>query len=181
MVIGKGSDKGYLSDEEVINLSAKALSHIDCKDKKVLVIIPDHTRTAPISLFFKTIFDLLGKKVKKLDFLVALGTHPPLKKENILKLVQITQEEKEGKYASVDFFNHKWDDPKALTNLGTIPKDKIEEVSDGLLKENVKVQVNKIILDYDFLIIVGPVFPHEVVGFSGGNKYFFPGIAGPEV
>jgi nickel-dependent lactate racemase len=36
-------------------------------------------------------------------------------------------------------------------------------------------------LEYDHLIICGPVFPHEVVGFSGGNKYFFPGISGPEV
>jgi nickel-dependent lactate racemase len=104
-----------------------------------------------------------------------------MKKEQILKLVGIPQEEKENKYSSIDFFNHKWDDPQSLTTIGRIPEDKIEEVSNGLLKENVEVQVNKMILDYDFLIIVGPVFPHEVVGFSGGNKYFFPGIAGPEV
>lgn len=181
MVIGKGLEKGYLSDEEAINLSAKALSDIDFRDKRVLGIIPDHTRTAPVSLFFKAIFDSLGEKVKKLDFLVALGTHPPLKREQILKLVGISEEEKEKKYSSVDFFNHKWDDPKALSTIGKISKDKIEEVSNGLLKENVEVQVNKMILEYDLLIIVGPVFPHEVVGFSGGNKYFFPGIAGPEV
>jgi nickel-dependent lactate racemase len=41
--------------------------------------------------------------------------------------------------------------------------------------------VNRLILDYDFILICGPVFPHEVVGFSGGGKYFFPGIAGPEI
>jgi nickel-dependent lactate racemase len=181
MVIGKGLDRGYLSDEEVINLSSNALSDIDCTDKRVLVIIPDHTRTAPVSLFFNAIFEQLERKVKKLDYLIALGTHPPLKKEQILKLVGISEEEKKGKYSSIDFFNHKWDDPKSLTTIGTIPEDKIEEVSNGLLKENVEVQVNKMILDYDFLIIVGPVFPHEVVGFSGGNKYFFPGISGPEV
>jgi nickel-dependent lactate racemase len=181
MVIGKGLDRGYLSDEEVINLSSNALSDIDCTDKRVLVIIPDHTRTAPVSLFFNAIFEQLERKVKKLDYLIALGTHPPMKKEQILKLVGISEEEKKGKYSSIDFFNHKWDDPKSLTTIGTIPEDKIEEVSNGLLKENVEVQVNKMILDYDFLIIVGPVFPHEVVGFSGGNKYFFPGISGPEV
>jgi nickel-dependent lactate racemase len=43
------------------------------------------------------------------------------------------------------------------------------------------VTVNKMILDYDQIIICGPVFPHEVVGFSGGNKYLFPGVSGPEV
>ncbi len=181
MVVGKELDKGYLTDEEIKNLSSKALSDIDFTTKKVLVIIPDHTRTAPVSLFFKTIFDSIGKKVKKLDFIVALGTHPPMKREQILKLVGISEKERKGKYSSVDFFNHKWDDPKSLVSIGTIPEDKIAEVSNGLLKEKVEVQVNKIVLDYDFLIIVGPVFPHEVVGFSGGNKYFFPGIAGPEV
>jgi nickel-dependent lactate racemase len=46
---------------------------------------------------------------------------------------------------------------------------------------DVPVRLNKLILDYDHLIVCGPVFPHEVVGFSGGNKYFFPGISGPEV
>ena len=37
------------------------------------------------------------------------------------------------------------------------------------------------LIKYDELIIVGPVFPHEVIGFSGGNKYIFPGISGPEI
>ena len=46
---------------------------------------------------------------------------------------------------------------------------------------DVPVNVNRRIFDYDQLIIVGPVFPHEVVGFSGGNKYLFPGVSGPEV
>ena len=181
MVVGKRSEKDYLSNEEAAELSKEALSDIDCTDKKVLVIIPDHTRTAPVNLFFKIITNQLEKKAEKLDFLIALGTHPPMKREQILKLVGISEEEKEEKYASTCFFNHKWDDPEALTSIGTIPEDKIEEVSNGLLKENVEVQVNKIIFDYDILIIVGPVFPHEVVGFSGGNKYFFPGISGPEV
>jgi nickel-dependent lactate racemase len=45
----------------------------------------------------------------------------------------------------------------------------------------VPITVNKMILEYDHLLICGPVFPHEVVGFSGGNKYFFPGLAGPEI
>ena len=181
MVTGKGLEGNYLPDEEIVNISSSALSNIDFTDKRVLVIIPDHTRTAPVSLFFKTIFESIGQAVEKLDFMIALGTHPPMKEENILQLVGISEEEKKEKYSSVDFFNHKWDDPESLTSIGTIPEDKIEEITHGLLKESVDVQINKKIMDYDMLIIVGPVFPHEVVGFSGGNKYFFPGIAGPEV
>lgn len=181
MVIGKGLDKGYLSDDVAIDLSAKALSQIDCKDKKVLVIIPDHTRSAPVNLFFRVIFNSLGKKVRKLDFLVALGTHPPMKLKQILNLVGISEKERKTKYSSVDFINHTWDQPESLTSIGTIPEDTIEEITNGLLKENVVVDINRRILNYDMLIIVGSVSPHEVVGFSGGNKYFFPGISGPKV
>jgi nickel-dependent lactate racemase len=49
------------------------------------------------------------------------------------------------------------------------------------MREEVRVQVNARLLDYDHLIVVGPVFPHEIAGFSGGNKYFFPGVSGPDV
>ncbi len=43
------------------------------------------------------------------------------------------------------------------------------------------VKLNRLILDYDYILICGPVFPHEVAGFSGGAKYFFPGIGGAEL
>jgi len=46
---------------------------------------------------------------------------------------------------------------------------------------DVPVEINKLVFNYDQIIIAGPVFPHEVVGFSGGNKYLFPGVSGPEV
>jgi len=45
----------------------------------------------------------------------------------------------------------------------------------------VPVALNRAVIEHDVSLVVGPVFPHEVVGFSGGNKYFFPGVAGPEV
>ena len=49
------------------------------------------------------------------------------------------------------------------------------------MNDDVDVTINKMVLDYDLLIIVGPTFPHEVIGFSGGNKYLFPGIAGQDI
>ena len=57
----------------------------------------------------------------------------------------------------------------------------MEQISKGLLCEKVDVTINKMVLDYDLLVILGPTFPHEVVGFSGGNKYLFPGIAGQQI
>jgi nickel-dependent lactate racemase len=78
-------------------------------------------------------------------------------------------------------YNHLWDRPETFVTLGTIPAARIEEISEGLLSMEVPVRLNRMILDYDVIVICGPTFPHEVVGFSGGNKYFFPGISGPEV
>ncbi|MBP7688472.1 MAG: DUF2088 domain-containing protein, partial [Thermoflexales bacterium] len=77
--------------------------------------------------------------------------------------------------------NHAWQDPAVLVTIGTIPASEVEQISNGLLSQDVPVRLNKLILDYDELLICGPVFPHEVVGFSGGNKYFFPGIAGADI
>ena len=68
-----------------------------------------------------------------------------------------------------------------LTSIGTITEDEVETISGGRMRERVDVTINKLVLDYDLLLIVGPTFPHEVVGFSGGNKYLFPGISGHEV
>ena len=51
----------------------------------------------------------------------------------------------------------------------------------GCSRWTCRCEINRRLFDYDQVIIVGPVFPHEVVGFSGGNKYLFPGVSGPEV
>lgn len=181
MLVGKGLETGYLSEDDVREFAAKALDAIELIEKKVLVIIPDHTRTAPIPLFFKILFDLIGEKVAKLDVLIALGTHPPLSEEKLFQLVGINSQLRHSKYAEINFYNHKWDDPKALKTIGTISADEIEAISNGLMREDVPVTLNKLLFDYDQLIFIGPTFPHEVVGFSGGNKYLFPGISGPDI
>ena len=86
-----------------------------------------------------------------------------------------------GHYPNVRLLNHAWDDPDALTVLGTIPAEEIATLSGGRLRMEVPVRLNRLVLEYDHLLVCGPVFPHEVVGFSGGNKYFFPGIAGADI
>jgi nickel-dependent lactate racemase len=181
MVIGKGYEEGFLSEEQVHELMAQALDELDLRDKRVLIIIPDHTRTAPIPLFFRLFHEFMSEKVAALDYLVALGTHQPMSEEALNRLVGITAEERTGKYAQVRIFNHEWADPTTFTTLGVITEHETHTLSNGMLSLNVPVRINKMILDYDRLIICGPTFPHEVVGFSGGNKYFFPGIGGPEV
>lgn len=181
MVIGKGYKHGFLSEREVHNLTAEALVQADLDGKRVLVIIPDHTRTAPTPLFFRLFRDLLWGRVAALDYLVALGTHQPMSEEALNRLVGVTAAERAKKYRDVRIFNHRWDLSDAFITIGAIPAAEIGEITGGLMRQEVPVALNKLIFDYDQLIICGPTFPHEVVGFSGGNKYFFPGIAGPEV
>jgi len=181
MVIGEGYEDRVLTPDEVREVAAQGLGHVELTGKRVLVIIPDHTRSAPIPLMFRLFCDLIRPKAKQLDFMVALGTHPMMSEERLSKLVGVTAEERATSFADVGLLNHEWDKPEALTTIGTITADEIEAISDGLMREDVPVALNKRIFDYDQLIICGPTFPHEVVGFSGGNKYLFPGIAGPEI
>jgi nickel-dependent lactate racemase len=181
MVTGKGYTDRFLSKREIHDLMSEALAQANLDGKRILIIIPDHTRTAPIPLFFRLFHGLLGGRVAALDYLVALGTHQPMSEEALNRLVGVTAAERAEKYHNVRIFNHRWDLPDTFTTIDTIPAAEIEEITDGLMRQDVPVALNKLIFDYDQLIVCGPTFPHEVVGFSGGNKYFFPGIGGPEV
>ena len=172
---------GKLTDADVVALVAEALPVASYQGKRVLLVVPDHTRTAPVGLMFKQIAAQIGGATKALDLMIALGTHPPMSEEAICGRLEITLEERRSRYSEVKFLNHEWDNPAALQEVGVIPAADIAALTDGLFSMDVPVEINKHVFNYDQIIIVGPVFPHEVVGFSGGNKYLFPGIGGPKI
>ncbi len=171
----------FLTAAEVHDIATQTFAKADLDGKRVLIIIPDSTRTAPIPLMFQLFHQLIGERVKALDYLVALGTHPVMSEDALNKLVGVTAEERASTYQDVRIFNHRWDLDETFANIGTIPQAEIEAITHGMLSQDVNITINRRIFDYDQLIVCGPVFPHEVVGFSGGTKYFFPGIAGPEI
>jgi lactate racemase len=179
MVIGKGLQNGYLSNDEIQVIVQESLDSLALDGKRVIVLIPDNTRTMPMPLMFDLFEEFLSQRVSQLDYLVALGTHQPLNDAQLSKL--IGRRVIDGKTGGSLILNHEWNTQESFVHIGTIPKEEIYQITDGLLSRDVPVQLNKRILEYDQIIICGPVFPHEVVGFSGGNKYFFPGIAGPEI
>lgn len=181
MVIGTGYTDKSLTEAEIRDLMSQALAELDLAGKRVLIIIPDGTRTAPIPQMFRLFDEQLGQTAAALDYLIALGTHQPMSEEAINRHVGLTPEERAGQYAGINIFNHRWDLPETFVSLGQITADEIEAITGGLMRQAVDVRLNKMVFDYDQLIICGPTFPHEVVGFSGGNKYFFPGIGGDEV
>jgi nickel-dependent lactate racemase len=179
MVIGKGFSSKYLDPGQVSEIVAEAAASVSLEGKRVLIIISDGTRTMPMPMMFALFQKILKPRVKALDYLVALGTHQVMTDAQLTKLVG--HPVVNGAVGETRVFNHHWEDRASFVQLGTIPASEIEQITDGLMSRDVPVTLNKLILDYDHLIICGPVFPHEVVGFSGGNKYFFPGIAGPEI
>ena len=181
MVIERKNEAGPLDDSQVEKAIGEFFSQNDYSNKKILVLVPDNTRSGPIGDVFKMIFDKLDGRAKALDVLAALGTHQPMTEEGICARLAITAKQRRTKYASVKFFNHEWDKADTFRSIGTISAEEIKDISDGLFAQEVNVAVNKLIFDYDEFFILGPVFPHEVVGFSGGHKYIFPGIAGAEI
>lgn len=181
MITGKGSITEVLAESDVEQLLAQACDQLSLNGKRILVLIPDRTRTAPIPLFFRLLYQYIGRHAARLDYLIALGTHQPLSANSIAQLVGVSTEERAERYPNVHIYNHDWARPEMLTTIGTISRKETEILTGGLLTDEVPVTLNRLIFDYDQLIICGPVFPHEVVGFSGGAKYLFPGIAGPDI
>jgi nickel-dependent lactate racemase len=151
---------------------------------RVLVLIPDHTRTLPLPMLFRAVVAQLWG-AERIDFLVALGTHPSLPDEALCRLVGITPDERAGRYHRVGLYNHAWDDPHALTTVGRIEQAQVKAIAGEAwhpsLGGDIDVRINRRVFDYDQIVILSPVFPHEVVGFSGGAKYLFPGISGAEM
>ena len=181
MVIERQSEKDFLDNKTTGEAIAEFFAQNDYAGKRILLIVPDNTRSGPIGDIFKMIFECIAQKAKAVDVLVALGTHQPMTEKQICTRLAITQQERKSKYASVRFFNHEWANPETFISIGKISADQVKKISDGLFFEEVEVAINKLIFDYDEFFILGPVFPHEVVGFSGGHKYIFPGIAGAEI
>lgn len=169
-----------MTTNDIAEKIEKAFQQYSLKGKKVLAIIPDGTRSAPVDLMFSLFNRYYAPEVRQLDYLVALGTHPLMTEEQLCKRVGINLEEKEEQYKNTRILNHRWDLEDTFTKVGTIGPSEMAELSGGLSDEEAEITVNKLIFDYDILLILGPVFPHEIAGFSGSNKYLFPGICGWE-
>ena len=179
MTLGYGTADTELSIAEIKEIVAAALPEEKIRDKRLLVLTPDSTRTCPLPDMVHALQQVAGAMSARIDFMIALGTHTPMAEEKILELYGIDEQDLEN-YANSSFLNHRWDIEGTLSRIGWIEADEIEHLSGGRLRERVPVDINRAIFDYDLIVICGPVFPHEVVGYSGGAKYLFPGISGGE-
>jgi len=176
-VIGKGSPEADLTDGELRAIVREALSNIP-SGSRVLALIPDKTRDDNTHVLFPAAVEILAERdVAKFDALVAQGTHGPMNDAD--KLAKIGDPE--------DFkgtvFDHKWDDPNELVTIGELSREEVREITGGLLDEAIPLSINRLLAPgvYDVVLIFGATVPHEVAGFAGSAKYFFPGVAGSEL
>ncbi len=151
------------------------------RGSRVLAIVPDKTRDDGTHVMFPMAAQILATRgAAKLDVLIAQGTHPPM-----------TTSEKRTKIGADaaaipslgEIYDHQWDREESLVTLGELSAERVRELTGGLLSEAVKVRLNSLLArdKYDFALVFGATVPHEVAGFAGGAKYFFPGVGGPEL
>lgn len=154
-------------------------SHLD--GKSVCLVIPDGTRSSPLPLLLAAVHSALAGRVSRLTAIVALGTHVAMSEDALAHHLGYAELGLEATYPGMTVLNHEWWLPETFVEMGTISAERVHELSGGLLTVPAKVALNRAVVEHDVALVIGPVFPHEVVGFSGGNKYFFPGIAGQEI
>src|SRR5204863_803586 len=172
-VVGESSAEGL----ELPSLTAIVHQALDVVQpgERVLAIIPDKTRDDNTHVLFPVATDfLIARGVASFDALVAQGTHPPMSESHKRSKIGVSS-------FSGQLFDHRWDQPEELVSLGELSTATMKQLTDGLLDYAVPVTVNKLLTPgiYDTIIVFGATVPHEVAGFAGGAKYFFPGVAGP--
>lgn len=141
--------------------------------RKVLLLPPDYTRkhcgAGELTYFF---YKYLGDR--EIDIMPALGTHDPMTDEKITSMfgTEIPLER---------FIVHDWRND--TEEIGVIPEDYVSEITEGKIKRDVSVRLNKRLTSnqYDLIISIGQVLPHEVVGMANYNKNVFVGCGGAEI
>lgn len=167
-----GGPDELLDDEVVTAFVTEQLARLDLEGRSVCLVIPDATRSCPLPLLLGAIHSAVAPRARSVMAVVALGTHAPLEEQALRDLVGTP---------GLEVRNHEWWEPSTFAEVGTLDADTVRSLSDGRLDEAVTVRVNRLVVDSDVTIVVGPVLPHEVVGFSGGEKYLFPGLSGQEL
>ena len=176
-----GGPADVLTEQQIRAFVHDQLDRVDLDGRSVCVLVPDGTRSCPLPLLMSAAHEALHGRVSRLTVLVALGTHAEMAEPALAQHLGYTAGALAARYPGTTVRNHEWWDPATFARVGTIDADRIAELSDGMLRQTVDVRINRAVVEHDVTLIVGPVFPHEVVGFSGGNKYLFPGVSGQEM
>jgi nickel-dependent lactate racemase len=171
-----------LSEQQVTDFVTTALADADLDGASVCLVVPDGTRTCPLPLLLAAARGALTGRARQVTVVIALGTHQGMGEEQLARHLGFEAGNSEATYPGWRILNHESWLPETFTTLGTIGSERMAELTGGLMTDtSVDVRINRHVAEADVAVVIGPVFPHEVVGFSGGNKYFFPGVSGQEL
>ena len=176
-----GDATTVLDEDQVAGFVREQLAAQEFDGRSVCVLVPDATRTCPLPLLLGAVHGALHGRVTRLTVLVALGTHAPMDDDALGRHLGYTPGRLEETYPGTTVVNHEWWKPDTFADLGTVPASRIVELSEGRMDLEVPVLLNRAVVEHDVALVLGPVLPHEVVGISGGNKYFFPGVGGQKI
>lgn len=177
-----GGPGQVLDDGTVRAFVTERLGEIDLAGRSLCVVVPDGTRSCPLPLLLGAAHEAAtAAGAAHLTFLVALGTHAAMAEPELARHLGYDAGDVAGTYPGTTVLNHEWWDDATFVSVGTIGAARLSDLSEGRLVRDVDVRLNRAVVDHDVTLIIGPVFPHEVVGFSGGNKYLFPGVAVKDV
>jgi lactate racemase len=164
---------GQILDPDVVRSFVRAqVAGLNLAGRSLCVVIPDGTRQCPLPLLLQAIEEGVDGRASACIAVVALGTHAPMSDAAVAALVGS---------ASLPTHNHRWWEDDTFVHVGTLPGELVTELSGGRIHDAIAVRINRLVVESDVTLIVGPVLPHEVIGFSGGNKYLFPGLSGQEM
>jgi lactate racemase len=178
VLVGEGTRDAVVAPAAIREIVRAGLRPIlSGQPARILGIIPDKTRSFTPGVVHAFV-EACRDSGADCDLLIANGTHAPMTDEEIARFLHL--DEVPEIFEDVTVYNHT---TKAsdLCVVDTIPADVVCRLSSGRLNLDIPVKINRRVFDYDALVIIGPVFPHEVVGMSGGYKYLYPGIAGLEI
>ena len=170
LLYSRGSEKDMFSEEDLKNGLIEAFTKLGTKGK-VLAIPPDFTRFhSHAGILTRLTWDYYREKLT--DILPALGTHTAMTEKEIKTMYGITPQSL--------FRIHDW--RKDVVTLGEVPSEFIYQQSEGKLDYPWKAQVNKLLVEgnYDLILSLGQVVPHEVIGMANYNKNILVGCGGPE-
>jgi lactate racemase len=171
-----------LTDQQVHDHILASLAEMDLDGRSVAVVVPDGTRAVSMPLLMRSVHEALDGRATNVTVVIALGTHAAMSEEAIAAHLGYEPGRLADTYPGWRVINHEWWKPETFADLGTIPAEEVAKYSGGRLTDRpMHVIVNRAVVEHDVSLVVGPVLPHEVVGMSGGNKYFFPGLSGHDV
>jgi nickel-dependent lactate racemase len=176
-----GGPQTVLRDQEIDAFVREQLAGADLAGQSVCVLVPDATRSCPLPLLLSAVHGALHGSVTRLTVLVALGTHSAMSEASLAAHLGYSPGGAAARYPQASILEHEWWEPSTFADVGVLTATRIAELSGGLLEHSTRVRINRAVVEHDVTLILGPVFPHEVVGFSGGNKYLFPGVSGREL